>query len=306
MTSLLELREKIKIFYSRNELYILPVAKFLLAFVALVTVNAKLGYMAKLDNLAIVLIVSLLCSFLPSGCMVLFVTLFSLLHLYELALEAAVVGLCIYMVLFLVFFRFCSKNSIVLIMTSLLCMLGLPYIMPIAVGLLGSPVSAIAIGCGILIYYFLASIVNIAPTLKTVDESEIMSRVRLIIDELLNNKVMLVVVTACVITMIAVYVIRRLSINQSWTIAMVAGALIDMVILLIGDFVYDTNLSVIGAILGSILAVGIAKVIEFFAFCVDYSRTEVVQFEDDEYYYYVKAVPKMTVTATEKTVKHIK
>ena len=57
--------------------------------------------------------------------------------------------------------------------------------------------------------------------------------------------------------------------------------------------------------LGSILALAVAKVIEFFRFCVDYSRTEKVQFEDDEYYYYVKAVPKMTVAAPSKTVKKI-
>jgi len=40
-------------------------------------------------------------------------------------------------------------------------------------------------------------------------------------------------------------------------------------------------------------------------FGVDYGRTENVQFEDDEYYYYVKAVPKMTVAVQAKTVKRI-
>ena len=49
----------------------------------------------------------------------------------------------------------------------------------------------------------------------------------------------------------------------------------------------------------------IAKVVEFFAFHVDYSRVEKVQFEDDEYYYYVKAVPKITVETPSKTVKRI-
>ena len=38
---------------------------------------------------------------------------------------------------------------------------------------------------------------------------------------------------------------------------------------------------------------------------MDYSRTETLQFEDDEYYYYVKAVPKVGVTLPEKQVKHI-
>ena len=36
---------------------------------------------------------------------------------------------------------------------------------------------------------------------------------------------------------------------------------------------------------------------------MDYSRVEKVQFEDDEYYYYVKAVPKLSVTAPEITIK---
>ena len=40
-------------------------------------------------------------------------------------------------------------------------------------------------------------------------------------------------------------------------------------------------------------------------FSVDYSRTQRMQFEDDEYYYYVKAVPKIVVSAPEKTVKKI-
>ena len=33
--------------------------------------------------------------------------------------------------------------------------------------------------------------------------------------------------------------------------------------------------------------------------------TENLQFEDDEYFYYVKAVPKVTVTAPEKTVNEL-
>ena len=46
-------------------------------------------------------------------------------------------------------------------------------------------------------------------------------------------------------------------------------------------------------------------VMQFFLFNVDYSRVERVQFEDDEYYYYVKAVPKMTFVTPERTVKKI-
>ena len=49
----------------------------------------------------------------------------------------------------------------------------------------------------------------------------------------------------------------------------------------------------------------LASIIQFFEFNVDYNRTEKVQFEDDEYYYYVKAVPKVNVSTPERTVKRI-
>ena len=49
----------------------------------------------------------------------------------------------------------------------------------------------------------------------------------------------------------------------------------------------------------------IGLVIEFAALGVDYSRSETTQFEDDEYVYYVKAVPKSFVAQAEKSIKTI-
>ena len=101
MTALLELRENLKKIYSRNEAFILPVIKFLLSFIVLSIINGKMGYMTKIDNMASVLIVSLLCSFLPTGFMVVFAMLFTLLHMYALSIETAAVGLVVFLLLYL-------------------------------------------------------------------------------------------------------------------------------------------------------------------------------------------------------------
>ena len=58
-------------------------------------------------------------------------------------------------------------------------------------------------------------------------------------------------------------------------------------------------------ILGMIISILLSLVVQFFAHNVDYSRTEYVQFEDEEYYYYVKAVPKNSVAKSKVTVKKI-
>lgn len=305
MTALLELRENLKKIYSRNEAFILPVIKFLLSFIVLSIINGKMGYMTKLDNMAIVLIVSLLCSFLPTGFMAFFAMMFAVLHMYALSIETAAVGLVVFLLLYLLFLRFTAKEALVVVLTPVLCMLKLPYVMPVAMGLIGTPASCVSVGCGVVVYYLLQTVITNAPTINSMGAEEATAKLRLLIDGMLGNKAMLVMIAAFAITVIVVYLIRRMSVDHSWTIAMVAGVMIEVMILLVGDLMYDTNLSIVSALLGAVVTLIACKIIEFFRFCLDYSRTEKVQFEDDEYYYYVKAVPKMTVAALTNTVKKI-
>lgn len=305
MSNLLEIREKLKLLYSRNEFILVPVLKFMLAYLTICMVNGELGYMGRLDNLGLVLIVSLLCSFLPNGCIILFGAAFSLMHLYELSLEVAVAALAIYLIMFLLFFRMGSRDSVILIFTVLLLALKIPYVIPVAVGLLATPLAAVSVGCGTVVYYMLTNISDNATIISSMGADEATAKLRLVIDSVLGNRAMIVMIAAFAITIVVVYLVRRMSIDYSWSIAMIAGVIIDLVVLLVGDLVYDTQLSLGMAVLGSIVALVIAKILEFFRFCVDYSRTEKVQYEDDEYYYYVKAVPKMSVPAASKTVKRI-
>ena len=305
MTALLELRENLKKIYSRNEAFILPVIKFLLGVIVLSIINGKMGYMTKLDNMAIVLIVSLLCSFLPTGFMAFFAMMFAVLHMYALSIETAAVGLVVFLLLYLLFLRFSAKEALVVVLTPVLCMLKLPYVMPVAMGLIGTPASCVSVGCGVVVYYLLQTVITNAPTINSMGAEEATAKLRLLIDGMLGNKAMLVMIAAFAITVIVVYLIRRMSVDHSWTIAMVAGVMIEVMILLVGDLMYDTNLSIVSALLGAVVTLIACKIIEFFRFCLDYSRTEKVQFEDDEYYYYVKAVPKMTVAAPTNTVKKI-
>ena len=303
MTVLLEMKERIKLIYSKYEAFIVPVLKFLLAFITFSTLNSRMGYMTRIDDMRIMLIAALTCSFLPVGLMVLMAAVFSLMHMYALSMEVALVGLCMYLIMYLLFFRFSPKDSLVVVLTPLLFSMNIPYVVPIAVGLLCGPASIVSVGCGIAVFYLLRMVIDSAPNIRIMEEGEILEKVRFMVEGILGSKAMLVMIAAFVVTVLVVYLIRRMSVDYSWTIAMVTGAMINVVLLLIGDLMYDVNLSMGSVLLGSLLALVVAKVIEFFRFCVDYSRTEKVQFEDDEYYYYVKAVPKMTVSVPTKTVK---
>ena len=137
------------------------------------------------------------------------------------------------------------------------------------------------------------------------DGEEMTVKFKFVVDGILHNRDMVITIVAFAVTVVLVYLIRRLSIDYAWTIAMAAGAVVNITVLLVGDLMFDTNVALLEVVLGNILSLLLAVVLQFFVFNVDYSRTEKVQFEDDEYYYYVKAVPKISVARPEKQVKQI-
>src|SRR5699024_9826964 len=126
-----------------------------------------------------------------------------------------------------------------------------------------------------------------------------------IIQSVVFNQTMMVMAVACALGILVVYLIRRLSMDYAWGVAIAAGAVAQLLVIFMGDFLFSVSVPVIPMIFGLAVSCLLAVIYNFFIFSVDYTRTEYVQFEDDDYYYYVKAVPKMTVATPEFKVQKI-
>ena len=305
MSSLLVTKEYIKQIYAKNQAYIDPVLKFLLAMIIFLMINAKIGYMERIDSMVVVLVAALFCSFMPLKTIAFLGAFFMLLHYYALSIECALVVLAMFLVMFLLFLRLAPNETLVVLLTPILFALKVPHVVPIAVGLLGGPASIVSVSFGVIISYLVEYTEMNATTITSMSSETLMSKLRFILDGLVNNQAMLATIAAFAVTLIIVYVIRRTSMDHCWTIATVAGVLADIVILLIADLMKDLNFSIVQIIFGSVAAGIICYILQFLFFNLDYNRTEKVQFEDDEYYYYVKAVPKITVATPDKKVKKI-
>mgnify|MGYP000457818601 FL=1 len=128
------------------------------------------------------------------------------------------------------------------------------------------------------------------------------SKIVVALNQLLGNREMYLVLAIMVVTLVIVYIIRKMSIEHAWAVAIIFGILFEAFGMIAGDMVLGISGKTITILVGSIISCVIAFVIQFLFFNLDYSRTERLQFEDDEYYYYVKAVPKAIVAGTDKKV----
>jgi len=305
MKQLLIIKQQIVRFYSRYESYVVPVLRFITALMALLFINGNVGFMSKLKNPAIVLILSLLCSFLPTNVIVVVMGFVIVGHVYSLSLNCAVVLLMIFIIMYALYFRFTPRDAIAAIFTPIAFALHIPYVVPLAMGFVGTPLSCLSVGCGTAVYFMLQFVKGSQDVISanTTDTDAALTSFKSIIDGLVKNETMIVMIIAFSITIVIVYLIRRLSVNYAWQIALGVGAIVDIVVLLIGSAALDADVSAIGVIFGSIVAVLLVLILQFFIFNVDYSRAEYVQFEDDEYYYYVKAIPKVTLEAPTSRVR---
>ena len=101
---------------------------------------------------------------------------------------------------------------------------------------------------------------------------------------------------------IVVNIVRKMSIDHAWKVAIVSGVLVQISGLFVGYILFDIIGRTFAMIIGNVIAILLGLVIEFIFMDLDYGRIERVQFEDDDYYYYVKAVPKKIVTSSDKEI----
>lgn len=304
MLQLLEFRERIKNLYQRYDAYILPVIKFIFAFIAFQTINREIGYDARLKALPIVLGISLLSAFTPSAVMVFLAALIAMLHVYFISPILSVIVLVILMILYFLFVRYTPRQGYILLAIPILFLLKIPYIIPILLGLVSTPVAMVPTSCGVIIY-FLFQIIKSTVTMQTnISIEDIIQLYTHVIDSLIGNRQMIMTVVIFALIIMVTYFIRKMSFDYAFEISILAGGLTSILGFLISYLILNKSDQILSMILGTIVSVGLVYVIHFFRLTLDYSGVEHAQFEDDVYYYYVKAVPKVTVTVSQVNVKH--
>ena len=123
--------------------------------------------------------------------------------------------------------------------------------------------------------------------------------------EIFTDKEIYFYLAAFAAASVVVYCVRKLSVDYARTIAVVLGMAVQMGVICSGEIYIGETGRIVKVIVGCVISLVIVLVLDFMSLTVDYSRVEHTQFEDDEYYYYVKAVPKAFVSVEDKQVKHI-
>ena len=151
MTTLLEIREKIKLFYAKYDIYVMPLLKFLLALTTFLMINQNVGFMSRLKNPAIVLMMALLCSILPVNLIVILGGLMIMAHAYALSLEIFAISAILILIMFLLYFRMTPQYGYLLVAAPLAFVFYVAQFIPPVMGHKAGPQTAITVACGTIV-----------------------------------------------------------------------------------------------------------------------------------------------------------
>lgn len=305
MMGLLVFKEKLKQFYGKYNIYIIPLVKFLVGAAAFYLINTNVGFMAKLKNPLVPVVMGLVASVVPYGMTAFLAGCVIIAHVSQVSLEVALIIAVFMLVVMMLYYGFRPGDGYLLLLTPMMFFVKIPYVVPILVGLSGSLVSIVPVSCGVCIYYILMYLKQNAGVLAGSSMSEIAERFIQIVKNVFGNELMWVMVAAFAAAVLVVFIIKNLSVDYAWSMAIIAGVITQLVVIFIGDLNFNLPVSVGGMVVGILISVVLALIYQFFVFAVDYTRTEYLQYQDDDYYYYVKAVPKIAVSAPDVRVHRI-
>lgn len=305
MMHFLVIKEQIKRIYQNTSIYVDPVFRFLIAFGVFWVINDQLGFNPSLNSLPLVLGMSVICAFTPAAVLVFAAMAVMIGHVYAVSNVLAAFTAVILIIIYCLFAKFTPDFGYVVLAVPILYYLKVPYCVPILLGMISTPVSAVAVACGVVIYYLIGVIKGLNSATTGISVEDILNLYHTIIDTWLSNEDMIFAVFVFCAVVLVTYLIRKMEFNYAFEVAILAGGIVNILGFLIGNLGFDISVSLLQVTTGTLLSIVFVYIIWFFKLTLDHTAIERVQFEDDDYYYYVKAVPKMKITAPEKNVKKI-
>lgn len=303
MTLFMEIRDRIRGFISRHEAWVSRIWHGVLCLIAFLVIDAKFGYVKALTHPALAIVIAALCAFAPVSASTVVVILFLLFQLVALDAGIALFVLVLVVISWIACSVYHAGHKENLIGMTVFQTLRLPLLLPTEGGLLCSINEVTSVICGSILAYYLKAVSE--NTALITDDTDPVSAIDLLISDLISNPMFYLYLSACIAAFLVAYLLRCTDMDHAWLIALTFSVLAGFVILLGADLFLGRFSDILSLSIGSAVSYLIGLLTMYIFRDLDYTRVERVQFEDDDYYYYVTAVPKIRLAEEISEVKQI-
>lgn len=305
MSSFLVMRDTLRDFFRKYDEITTPILRFIASIIMFMSINSMFGYSDLFDRGIVIFLLSVICALVSNPVAIIIAGLVVFVNTMAVDKGVGILFFVFFILMYCMYMRMFPKCSYLLALVPILCMLHLYYAIPLVVVILAGAPGMVPAAFGVVLYNFAKYTKDAKDMMETATEEENFQAYSYIVEQITKNKTMIVGVIVFAVVILITYIIYRLPIDYTWYISVAVGAVCNIMFFLICGAATDIDVAAGSVILGSLLGAIFALAVQVCKSILNYARKEVVQFEDDEYYYYVKAIPKYSMAAKKKNVKRM-
>lgn len=307
MSRFIKFRTRVEDFYIANRRVVGYILRALILFVCFFTLSRYIGFNPLLSKLWLLLIISPVFAFVPIRFLMIAVVAYTVAQVFGLSYGVGVVTGMILILMYLLYFRFAAQYGYLLMLLPILYFIKAPLIAVLALAVTGPAISVVTVLFGTAFYYLIHYIDVHAVVFSGMSGVEEFEKGEMLLQGLFTGTEFLMMMAVMFVVFMIVHFVKRANFPHSYELAIALGTGVFIVLSLGGELILSEITSSklfiygLGGLLSGILALLLVSIIK----PLDYSRTETVEFEDEEYNYYVKAVPKVAFKTETVSVKRI-
>lgn len=292
MASVLAVRDAIRDFIRKFDEITSPLLRFIFSYIMFSSIKDLYGY-NELFNRGIVIFLLALISALSSDVIaVLLGGVVLMVNGMSISTDVGLLHLVLFILMYCTYMRMFPNCAWVVAFATVMFMWKIYFVIPIIVVIFAGPAGIVPTAFGVVIYYVAQAVRDIKLGDMTADKN--FQAYSYVLDELNKNKAVITLLIIFAVVIMITYILYHLPYDYAFYVAILAGGLLNILVTLLVDGATTAGISMGKVVSGSFLGILIGMIVQLCKSLLDYAHKEVVQFEDDDYYYYVKAIPKFT------------
>ena len=306
MAQIVYFKEWLIVFYKKHVDVVLPVLKLVFAFFTMCMFQGMFPYNMVINKPGIFLVLSAAQAFLPISVLYYMISILIMINLWKVSMDIFLGFVIFSIICSLAFVRVDRKHAVILIVTAVMFYLKLEYLLPVLLGMIVGFGAILPAAAGVVVYFLSVYMTDVSTLLTTSSSSSFGMGLQRIVNLMLIDKKLLVFLITFSLIIFITTLLCHLFYERAWLFAIFIGHIAMILLLLFGRLIFELDYKIWRLFLEMILGIGCCYIYRFFRGIGDVSRIEKASFEDDEYFYYVKAVPKIKVTQKDRNVTDIK
>ena len=292
MQSVLAVRDAIRDFIRKFDEITAPLLRFIFSFIMFKSIQELYGYSDLFDRGIVIFLLALISALASDVVAVLLGGLVLIVNSMAVSMDVGLLHILLFVLMYCTYVRMFPNCAWIMAFVPVMFMWKIYFVIPIIIVIFAGPTGIVPTAFGTLIYYVSRLVRDIKLGDMTADKD--FQAYNYIVENISKNKSIMTLLIIFAVVIMITSILYRLPYDYAFYVAIAIGGVLNILVTLLVDGATTAGISMGKVVSGSFLGIFLGLIIQLCKSILDYAHKEVVQFEDDEYYYYVKAIPNFT------------